>query len=66
MQAYHTPIELYSIAMETDEEIREFMKKAPDVHVSTDPDDDMYGVPVAASRYQKLQALKSAGFVEGK
>ena len=65
LKEYHTPIEQFSIAMETDEEIRDFMRKAPDVQVSTDPNDEMYGVPIAKCRRDKLQALKAAGYVEG-
>jgi putative FmdB family regulatory protein len=64
LKEFHTPIELYSVAMETDQEIREFKAKCPDVEVATDPHDPMYGVPIARSRKQKLQALEASGFVE--
>jgi len=64
LKEFHDPIQMYSIAMDSDEEIREFQAKCPDVRVSTDPRDPMYGVPIAASRRQKLDALKTAGFVE--
>lgn len=64
LKEYHTPIDMFSIAMESDDEIREFMRKAPDVEVCTDPDSDVYGIPIARSRHQKLQALKAAGYVE--
>lgn len=61
---FHTPIEMYSIAMEDPEEIAEFQKQCPDVDVSLDPKDPMYGVPIGRTRNQKLKALKVAGFVE--
>lgn len=61
---YSKPIEMFSIGMNDDEEIREFKRKCPDVDVSTDPRDEMYGVPVARTRQQKLAALEAAGFEE--
>jgi len=47
-------------------EIRAFKQRCPDVDLSDDPDDPMYGVPIARSRKAKLEALKAAGFVETK
>lgn len=64
LREFHDPIEMYSIAMDTDEEIKEFQKKAPDVEVSTDQDDPMYGIPIARNRKQKLAALKTVGYTE--
>jgi putative FmdB family regulatory protein len=64
MQEFHTPIDLYSIAMEDPAQIRAFKQAAPDVQCSDNPEDPAYGVPIAASRHQKLQALKAAGFEE--
>jgi putative FmdB family regulatory protein len=64
LKEFATPIELYSIALDTDDEIREFLRKCPDVEVCTDPASDMYGIPVARHRKGKLQALAAAGYVE--
>jgi putative FmdB family regulatory protein len=64
LKEFHTPIEMYSIAMDDDAAIRKFIGDCPDVDVSTDKADPMYGVPVARSRRDKRQALKSAEFVE--
>lgn len=64
--AFHKPIEMFSIALDTDEEIRAFKKQCPDVEISINQNDDMYGVPVANDRHAKMQALKAAGFVERK
>lgn len=64
LRGYHTPIDMYSIAMDDDAAIKEFIGKCPDVEVATDRADPMYGVPIARNRRDKLQALKGAGFVE--
>lgn len=64
MQEFHKPIEMFSIAMDSDEEIKAFKRKAPDVDVNTDPNHPDYGLPIARSRHQKLQALQAAGYHE--
>jgi hypothetical protein len=64
MQEYHTPIVQYSIAMERLEDIREFQRKAPDVEISDDHKNPLYGVPIVKSRFQKLQALRASGYEE--
>lgn len=64
MIEFHKPVELYSIALNDDEEIRAFKRKAPDVHVETDPRSEMYGIPIAKTRKQKLDALEAMGHVE--
>lgn len=64
LKEFRTPIEMFSIAMEDPDEIREFARKCPDVDVCTDPDHPDYGVPIARTRKAKLQALKAAGFIE--
>lgn len=61
---FHTPIEMYSVALNDDGEIAAFKQHAPDVDVATDPADPMYGIPIARTRHQKLQALKAVGFTE--
>ena len=64
LHAYHTPIEMQSIAMEDQAEIRRFKMKCPDVQISDDPRDENYGIPIAPNRKAKLQALKAAGYQE--
>lgn len=64
LKEFHTPIEMYSIAMNTREEIEEFLRAAPGVDCSLDEADPMYGIPIARSRSQKKHALKAAGYVE--
>lgn len=62
---YQTPIEMYSIAMQTRKTMEDFKKKAPDVDLEMDDfNDPMWGIPIARTRHQKLQALKAAGFQE--
>lgn len=61
---FHKPIEMFSIACNSLEEIREMQVKAPDVLISDDPNDEMYGVPIARNRAQKKAALAAAGFME--
>lgn len=62
LKAFHTPIELYSVATEDIAEIRKMQKAG--VPVSDNESDPMYGVPIAKNRKQKLAALECAGFVE--
>lgn len=64
MREFRKPIEMFSIGMEDDDEIRAFKERCPDVDVSMDPNDELYGVPIARTRKQKLQALNAAGFEE--
>lgn len=64
IREYNTPIEMFSVAMEDLAEIRAFKAKCPDLDLSDDLDNPMYGVPVARTRKAKLQALNAAGFVE--
>lgn len=61
---FHKPIEMFSIACNSVEEIREMQAKVPGLDISTDPRDEMYGVPIARNRAQKLAALEVAGFQE--
>jgi len=64
LKEFDKPIEMFSIGLNDDEEIREFKAKCPDVDVATDPNDPLYGVPIARSRSQKKTALAAMGFVE--
>lgn len=64
MKEYDSPIELFSIALEDQDKIRDFARQCPDVEISDDPDHPMYGVPIARTRHGKLQALRVSGFTE--
>ena len=59
---FHTPIEMHSIACNDMDEIREMQRAG--VSISDDPDNDLFGVPIAHSRHEKLKALKAAGYEE--
>jgi len=61
---YDTPIQMHSIGLNGPEEIAEFKRRCPGVDVSADPNDELYGVPVARTRHQKLRALDAVGFEE--
>ena len=63
-QAFRHPIEMHSIALTNDEDIKAFKQRNPDVDVGTDPNRDDYGVPIAHSRAEKLRILKKEGFEE--
>lgn len=58
------PVEMFSIAVDNDDEIDAFRQRNPGVEISKKRGDRLYGVPVAASRSQKLQVLKHEGFAE--
>jgi putative FmdB family regulatory protein len=62
MREFSAPIEMFSIACNTTEEIQEMQKAG--VNISDDPENPLFGVPVARSRHEKLKALKVAHFVE--
>lgn len=64
LKEFHKPIHMFSIAANTEEEIAQLRKDCPDLEISSDPKDELYGVPVARNRKQKLDALKSVGYVE--
>lgn len=66
LKLFNDPIEMHSIAMNHDDDINEFRRRAPDVDVSSDPGDENYGIPIARNRKQKLAALKASGFSETK
>lgn len=61
---FHKPIEMHSIAMEDPDEIKSFLRQAPDVECSLNPEDPMFGIPIARNRSQKTKALSAAGFTE--
>jgi putative FmdB family regulatory protein len=61
---FSKPIEMLSIGLNDDDEIRAFKQKCPDVDVSTNPKDELYGIPIARNRAQKKAALDAMGFEE--
>jgi hypothetical protein len=58
------PIEMMSIALDTEEEIQEFRARNPGVEISDNREDRAFGVPIAKSRAEKLRILEKEGFVE--
>ena len=65
---YFSPIEMYSIALDNDAEIADFKRRctSSELDIATDPNDPMYGIPIARNRRQKLAALDASGFQERK
>jgi len=63
---FDKPIEMQSIGCNSWEEIHDFKRKCPGIEMSTDPNDELFGVPIAKTRQEKLKALKATGFVERK
>lgn len=61
---FHTPIELQSAGCNSWEEIREMQRAG--VEISDDPKSELFGIPIARNRQQKLKAYKVAGMVETK
>lgn len=62
LQDFHTPIEMYSVACNSMEEIREMQRAG--VECSDDPKSELFGVPVARNRRDKKAALRAANFLE--
>lgn len=58
------PIEMMSIALDTDAQIDEFRKRNPGTEISKDRSSGLYGVPVVKSRSEKKRVLDREGFVE--
>ena len=58
MQEYHKPIEMYSVAPTSADEVTELRRKLPNVKFN-----DQF-VPIAHSRHEKLAILKATGFLE--
>lgn len=61
---YDKPLEMHSLALNHDDDIRAFLGRNPGVQCSLDPADPNYGVPVARSRAEKLSILKAEGWEE--
>ena len=64
VREYDKPIEMYSVALGSKAEIREFQKRNPGVDISTNRRDPLYGVPIARTRQQKTSILQNEGFAE--
>ena len=58
------PIEMYSLAVNTDAEVDAFRDRNPGVTISKNRRDPLYGVPIARSRSQKKTVLRTERFEE--
>lgn len=61
---YSKPIEMFSIALDHEDEIREFQRRNPEAQISTNRNDPLFGVPIARSRHEKLAILEKEGYQE--
>lgn len=64
LREFHKPIEMFSVACNSLDQIRKIQKECPGVEISDDPSSDLYGVPVAKNRAEKKAVLKATGFEE--
>lgn len=65
LKEFSSPIEMFSIALDTEDEVRAFKLKCPDVEMQDDPKHPDFGLPIARNRKQKLAALKAVNYQEG-
>lgn len=65
MKEFYSPTVMHSMGCDNDQQIRELKEACPDIHVETDKNHPLYGVPQAANRKQKLAVLEACGFQEG-
>lgn len=64
LKDFWKPIEMHSVAATSEEELRDLKEKCPDVEISTNPDSELYGVPIVKNRAEKRKVLKAVGFHE--
>lgn len=64
MKEFRKPIEMHSLGLAHPDEIAAFRQRNPGVKVSSDPNDPLYGVPIAHHRKEKLDILKAEGWEE--
>ncbi len=64
MVAYHKPIEMQSIALCNNEDIRAFKRRNPGIEVSEDYNNPLHGVPIARTRRDKLSILRAENWEE--
>lgn len=55
---FHTPIAMFSVAPTNPQELADFRRKCPDIHMTPQL------VPLAHNRTEKKQILKAVGFEE--
>lgn len=64
LKEFHKPIEMYSVAVDSLEEVREMKRRNPNVEISDDPKHPLFGVPIARTRADKMSVLRKEGFIE--
>jgi hypothetical protein len=61
---FHTPITMFSVAVEDLDEIHRLQRECPAARISDDPDHEDYGIPIAPTRQAKKQILAATGYHE--
>ena len=64
MKEFNKPIEMHSLGLAHPDELAAFRQRNPDVTISSDEQDPLYGVPIAHTRKEKLDILKVEGWEE--
>jgi putative FmdB family regulatory protein len=64
LKDFWKPIEMHSVAATSEEELRELKGRCPDVEISTNPNSELYGVPIVKNRAEKRKVLQAVGFHE--
>jgi hypothetical protein len=64
-KAFHKPVQMHSCAPVDPDEVKALRAKLPsDVEMSIDPNDELYGVPIAVNESQRKAVLKATGYVD--
>jgi len=66
MKAFRKPIEMYSVALDTPQEIADFKRSCPDIECDANLNNELGGIPVAHNRKEKKQIMEAMGVVERK
>lgn len=58
------PVEMYSVAPVNPEDVEAFARSNPDIKLDTDPNSDMYGVPIVKNESERRKVMKYFGVVD--
>jgi hypothetical protein len=62
---FSKPVQHYACAPVNHEDVMALRNKLPaDIEMSTDPQDELYGIPISRNETQRQQVLKAAGHVD--
>jgi len=61
---YDKPVEMFSVAPVDPGEVEKFSRANPDIQMSLNPDDELWGVPIAKNAAERDRILKYFGHVD--